>query len=76
MSWEKKLLYVLDQSVATPGIRGFQIGAGGTLSPIGNQTLAISTPIGVPGTVLFTNDGAGLVVTNKVGSTLDYFSVG
>lgn len=74
-SWEKKLLYVLDQSVATPGIRGFHIQTGGTLAPIGNETLAISTPIGVPGTVLFTNDASGLVVTNKVGSTIDYYSV-
>jgi 6-phosphogluconolactonase (cycloisomerase 2 family) len=75
MSWEKKLLYVLDQSVATPGIRGFHIESGGTLAPIGNQTIAISTPIGVPGTVLFTNDASGLIVTNKVGSTIDYYSV-
>ena len=74
-SFEKNLLYVLDQSVATPGIRGFHIQSGGTLAPIGNQTLSISTPIGVPGTVLFTAHANGLIVTNKVGSTIDYFSV-
>ena len=34
-----------------------------------------STPIGVPGTVIFTNNGEGLIVTNKVGSTIDYYSV-
>ena len=28
-----------------------------------------------PGTVLFTNDGSRLSVTNKVGSNIDYFSV-
>ena len=75
-SWEKKLMYSLDQSVATPGIFGFHIKSDGTLSPITNQTISISTPIGVPGTVLFTNDGSGLIVTNKVGSTIDYFTVG
>lgn len=69
-SWERKLMYVLDQSVATPGIRGYHIRAGGTLAPIGNQTIPISTPIGVPGTVIFVNDGEGLVVTNKIVSTL------
>ena len=74
-SFEKNLLYVLDQSVATPGIRGFHIHSGGTLAPIGNQTISISTPIGVPGTVLFTADASGLIVTNKVGSTIDYYSV-
>lgn len=63
-------MYVLDQSVATPGIRGYRIQAGGMLAPIGNQTLPISTPIGVPGTVIFTNDGEGLVVTNKIVSNL------
>lgn len=73
--WDKKLLYALDQSVAGPGIFGFHIQSDGCLAPITNKTLAISTPIGVPGTVLFVNDGNGLIVTNKVGSNLDYFSV-
>ena len=41
MDWDKKLLYALDQSVATPGIHGYRIGSGGTLSMINNQTVSI-----------------------------------
>ena len=39
--WNKKLMYALDQSVATPGIRGYRMESGGTLSMINNQTIAI-----------------------------------
>ncbi|CEJ92807.1 hypothetical protein VHEMI08437 [[Torrubiella] hemipterigena] len=68
--------YVMDGSVASTGIFGFKVNPiDGTLSPITNQTIALSTPIGVPGDVTFSPDGHTLVVTNKVGSTLDVFSV-
>lgn len=68
--------YVLDGSVASTGIFGFKVSPlDGTLSPITNQTIGLSTPIGVPGDVTFSEDGHTLVVTNKVGSTLDVFAV-
>ncbi|KAL7898920.1 nitrous oxide reductase [Trichoderma sp. SZMC 28014] len=68
--------YALDGSVASTGIFGFKVDQKtGLLSPITNSTIATSTPIGVPGTVTFSPDGRTLIVTNKVGSTLDQFSV-
>lgn len=64
--------YVLDGSVASTGILGFKVdGRDGTLQPLTNA----STPIRVPGDVVFSPDGRALVVTNKVGSTLDVFAV-
>lgn len=69
--------YVLDGSVASTGIFGFRVdGRDGTLRPLTNATIPLSTPIGVPGDVTFSPDGRALVVTNKVGSTLDVFAVG
>ncbi|PNP57491.1 hypothetical protein THARTR1_02489 [Trichoderma harzianum] len=69
--------YVLDGSVASTGIFGFSVNrATGLLSPITNSTIATSNPIGVPGTVAFSPDGHSLIVTNKVGSTIDIFTVG
>ncbi|EHK18485.1 uncharacterized protein TRIVIDRAFT_204625 [Trichoderma virens Gv29-8] len=69
--------YVLDGSVASTGIFGFRVNnATGLLSPITNSTIATSNPIGVPGTVAFSPDGHSLIVTNKVGSTIDIFTVG
>lgn len=69
--------YVLDGSVASTGIFGFSVNkATGLLTPLTNATIATSTPIGVPGTVAFSPDGQALIVTNKVGSTIDVFAVG
>lgn len=74
---DSQLAYVLDGSVATTGIFGFHVDENtGMLSPINNATIPTSTPIGVPGTVLFSPDGKSIVVTNKVGSVLDVYSVG
>lgn len=70
------LLYVLDGSVASTGIFGFHVGNNGMLEPIGNSTIATSTPIGVPGGLSFSPDGRSIVVANKVGSILDSYSVG
>ncbi|KAJ2980065.1 hypothetical protein NQ176_g2867 [Zarea fungicola] len=68
--------YALDGSVAAGGIFGFKVNAhDGTLSPLTNETIPLSSPIGVPGVVTFSPDGRSLVVTNKVGSTLDIFSI-
>ncbi|KAM0255520.1 hypothetical protein ACHAQJ_005667 [Trichoderma viride] len=68
--------YVLDGSVASTGIFGFKVNkATGLLTPLTNSTIATSTPIGVPGTVAFAPDGRSLIVTNKVGSTIDLFTV-
>ncbi len=47
------LLYVLDNSVAKNGIRGFRIAHNGTLIPLTNSFRALSSPIAVPGTVQF-----------------------
>ncbi|KAL7957298.1 putative isomerase YbhE [Trichoderma compactum] len=69
--------YVLDGSVASTGIFGFKVNkATGLLSPVTNSTIATSNPIGVPGTVAFSPDGHSLIVTNKIGSTIDIFTVG
>ncbi|KAH8892097.1 hypothetical protein GQ53DRAFT_134129 [Thozetella sp. PMI_491] len=69
--------YALDGSVASTGIYGFKVdGSSGFLTALSNTTIATSTPIGVPGTVVFSPDGTSLIVTNKVGSSIDVFSVG
>lgn len=69
--------YVMDGSVASTGIFGFEVDQqDGTLMPLTNATIPLSTPIGVPGVVTFSPDGSALVVANKVGSTLDVFAVG
>lgn len=68
--------YVMDGSVASTGIFGFRRNENtGMLTPITNSTIATSTPIGVPGTVAFSPDARTIIVTNKVGSTIDQFSV-
>lgn len=68
--------YALDGSVASTGIFGFKVdGEKGTLTPLTNSTIPLSTPIGVPGVITFSPDGRALAVTNKVGSTLDVFAV-
>ncbi|GFP60127.1 hypothetical protein ACSS6W_007724 [Trichoderma asperelloides] len=68
--------YVMDGSVATTGIFGFKRNQmTGMLTPITNSTIATSTPIGVPGTVAFSPDSRTIIVTNKVGSTIDQYSV-
>ncbi|KAH8801734.1 hypothetical protein F5884DRAFT_807696 [Xylogone sp. PMI_703] len=73
---ESGLAYVLDGSVATTGIFGFKVDKNtGLLTPITNATIPVSTPIGVPGTVLFSPDGKSILVTNKVGSVIDIYSV-
>lgn len=59
------LLYVLDGSVAGNGVRGFQVAAAGTLSPLAHSFRALSSPIAVPGTVQFSPDGRLLLVTEK-----------
>jgi 6-phosphogluconolactonase len=75
LSPDNKFAYVLDGSVASTGIFGFTIGGDGTLNPITNKTIPTSTPIGVPGTIAFSPDGKSLIVTNKVGSSIDFYSV-
>lgn len=69
--------YVLDGSVASTGIFGFAVDENmGTLTPLTNTTIPLSTPIGVPGVITFSPDGSAIVVANKVGSTIDVFAVG
>jgi len=75
VSPDNKLAYVLDGTVASTGIFGFTIGSDGTLSPITNETIPTSTPIGVPGTIDFSLDGKSLIVINKVGSSIDFYSI-
>lgn len=74
-----KLLYVLDGSVAATQITGFTIGGNGLLTSLPGSTKALSSPIAVPGEVLFSPDGKILVVTHKVpgttGPTLDVFQI-
>lgn len=70
------LLYVLDGSVAGNQITGFTIAADGTLTPLPNSTRMLSSPIAVPGVVVFSPDGKVLVVTHKVGSNIDVFRIG
>lgn len=72
----KGYAYVLDGSVASTGIFGFKVDKeDGMLTPLTNKTIPLSSPIGVPGDVVFSPDGSTLVVTNKVGSTIDVFAV-
>jgi 6-phosphogluconolactonase (cycloisomerase 2 family) len=66
---------VLDSSVAGNGITGFRVAANGLLTPLPGSFRALSSPIAVPGEVRFSPDGRFLVVTHKVGSVLDVFSV-
>lgn len=75
LSPDNKFAYVLNGSVASTGIFGFAIGSDGTLNPITNKTIPTSTPIGVPGTIVFSPDSKSLIVTNKVGSSIDFYSV-
>jgi 6-phosphogluconolactonase (cycloisomerase 2 family) len=74
-----KLLYVLDGSVAATQITGFTVAGSGTLTPLPGSTKALSSPIAVPGEVLFSPDGRLLAVTHKVpgrfGPTLDTFQI-
>lgn len=73
------LMYVLDGSVAATQITGFTVGPNGIPHPIPNSTKPLSSPIAVPGEVLFSPDGKELVVTHKVngvtGPQLDTFPV-
>lgn len=73
------LMYVLDGSVAATQITGFRIGPNGVPRPIPNSTKSLSSPIAVPGEVLFSPDGRRLVVTHKVngvnGPQLDTFLI-
>ena len=68
--------YVLDGSVATTQITGFKVSGDGTLQPLANSTKPLSSPIGVPGVIQFSPDGKAIIVTQKVGSSIDVFSVG
>ncbi len=74
------LLYVLDGSVAGNQITGFTVAANGTLTPLPNSTKALSSPIAVPGDIVFSPDGSQLIVTQKVASTIgftiDVFRIG
>lgn len=73
------LLYVLDGSVAATQITGFTIGGDGMLTPLPGSTKALSSPIAVPGEVLFSPSGKLLTVTQKVpstiGPTIDVFQI-
>lgn len=73
------LMYVLDGSVAATQITGFTIEPDGVPRPIPNSTKSLSSPIAVPGEVLFSPDGRRLVVTHKVngvaGPQLDTFLI-
>jgi 6-phosphogluconolactonase (cycloisomerase 2 family) len=74
-----KLLYVLDGSVAATQITGFTVADNGLLTALPGSTKALSSPIVVPGEVLFSPDGKLLAVTHKVpgtvGPTLDTFQI-
>jgi 6-phosphogluconolactonase (cycloisomerase 2 family) len=70
------LLYVLDGSVAGNGITGFVVASNGTLTPIPDSFRALSSPIAVPGQVLFSPDGLQLIVTGKVSQVFDVFAIG
>lgn len=68
--------YALDGSVASTGIFGFTVNdSDGTLTPLTNKTIPLSTPIGVPGNIAFSPDGKALIAVNKVGSSIDVFSI-
>ncbi|KAK5017483.1 hypothetical protein LTR39_001520 [Cryomyces antarcticus] len=68
--------YVLDGSVATTQITGFRVSGDGTLQPLANSTKPLSSLIGAPGVIQFSPDGKAIIVTQKVGSSIDVFSVG
>ncbi|MDQ6869624.1 MAG: lactonase family protein [Pseudomonadota bacterium] len=74
------LLYVLDGSVAGNQITGFTVATNGTLTPLPNSNKALSSPIAVPGDIVFSPDGSELLVTQKVASTIgftiDVFRIG
>lgn len=70
------LLYVLDGSVAGNGITGFTVGSNGMLTAIPDSFRALSSPIAVPGQVLFSPHGQQLIVTGKVSQVIDVFAVG
>ena len=67
-----KLLYVLDGSVAGNQITGFTVAANGLLHPLSRSTKMLSSPIAVPGDVVFSPDGRLLIVTQKVASTIGF----
>lgn len=68
--------YALDGSVASTGIFGFKVDdTKGTLTPLTNKTIPLSSPIGVPGDISFSPDGKALIAVNKVGSTIDVFAI-
>lgn len=69
------LAYVLDGTVAGNGVTGFTVRADGRLTPLPDSFKALSSPIAVPGVVRFSPDGSSLIVTAKVGSVIDVFSV-
>lgn len=73
------LLYVMDGSVASTQITGFRIRPNGLLAPLPDSTKALSSPIAVPGQVLFSPNGKLLAVTQKVdskiGPTIDIFQI-
>lgn len=64
------LLYVLNGSVAGNGIRGFRIGRDGTLTPLPDSFRALSSPIAVPGDIVFSPDGKFLLVPHKTTNVL------
>ena len=63
---------MLDGSVAGNQITGFTVAANGTLTPLPNSTKALSSPIAVPGDIVFSPDGRLLVVRQKVASTIGF----
>jgi 6-phosphogluconolactonase (cycloisomerase 2 family) len=75
------LVYVANEGNGSTGSNytGFTLGSGGSLSPLGNSTVALS-PTAAPGDVLFNSSGTHLVGT-EVGpaagpSFIDSFDVG
>jgi len=59
-------------AVTNNQITGFVVAANGTLTPLSNSTVALSSPIAVPGDVVFSPDGRALIVTQKVASTIGF----
>ena len=70
LSVHRRLLYVLDSSVAGNGIRGFRVRQNGTLKPLVGSERLLSSPIAVPGQVEFSPDGKLLVVPHKTTNVL------
>lgn len=75
ITFSRSLAYVLDGSVAGNGVTGFTVGGDGKLTPIPDSFRDLSSPIAVPGEVLFSPDGRNVIVTGKVGSIIDVFNV-